>query len=138
MKILKITAIAICLILFGSCKDNTNRTSQDRLDDNTTTQDRTGMDNPMTTNNQVDRTGPEMTRLYTELNMSPEQIEEFERRERDHRNNMDTNNAQNQTQTDIDRRRDQFLREILNNEQYQRYEQWKLDDTTRSNTNSGN
>ncbi|MBA3985758.1 MAG: hypothetical protein H0X63_04090 [Flavobacteriales bacterium] len=142
MKILKITAIAICLIAFSSCKDNTNRTTQDRLDDNTTTLDRTDRDDRTVTNttttNQGYQTSPEMTRLYTDLNMSKVQIEDYERREREHKNNMDANNAQNQTQADVDRRRDQYLKEILTNDQYQRYEQWKRDSTTRTNTNSGN
>jgi hypothetical protein len=131
MRIINLIVIAFCVLVLNSCRDN--RTTQERVEDR----------NPLPQNENVDRTGTttsdhltardrDMTQLYGYLNMSQEQIDAYEQMEMEYRTQSGTNDHQSLSNWEI--RRDQFLRDILTTEQYQRYEQWKRDNPNR-NTN---
>jgi len=132
MKTLKLMCLAICIIALSSCRDD--RTQRDRLQDDTNRIDQTDrIDNAdrvdRTTTNQTTRTDADMSQLYGHLNMTQDQIESYERMKREFDSNQSATARQNQTQSDRDRRRDQYLRDILTDEQYRRYEEWKRDNT---------
>lgn len=135
MKTIKLIGIALCIMALTSC-DN-NRNTQERAQDR----------NPLNQNENVDRTRDartttqstqsdarqrDMSQLYRHLNMSQDQINSYERLERDSRSQTSATD-QNQNQGDWERRRDQYLRDILTTEQHQRYEQWKRDNQNRNN-----
>ena len=130
MKSIKFIGIAICIITLNSCVDNeatkgkeenkdSNRiehNNSDRLDRNN---DKTRIHNDRTISRDED-----MTQLYERLNMSPEQIDSYERMETEHWNQQ-SNTDKTHGSDNWEIRRDQFLKDILKTEQYQRYEQWK-------------
>lgn len=62
--------------------------------------------------------------MYSELNMTDDQIRQFEDRDREYMNS--TTNAQHANRDEMLRQRNENLRGILNQAQYKKYQQWVI------------
>lgn len=136
--------VGVALIAMTACNNN-HRTDvpNDNAFDNTTDARATDANHSMTNsdNTQMEPTGnqtqmgttagtwtvQDRDEMYRHLNMTQDQRDRFEQATR---NNTSTEEAQMQ------RDRDARLREILNDDQYRKYETWRDDRMNRSRTNS--
>lgn len=139
MKMLKLIALTVLLTALTACNNN-RRT--DLPHDNPAVDNRTDADRTMTSpdNTQMDPTTQNDTRawttqdrdeMYRHLNMTQEQITRFEQGDKNSGNNMNSNATQMQ------RERDSRLKEILDNDQYRKYEQWRDNRMNRNQNSSG-
>lgn len=102
--------------------DDTNRSVEDRTTTTATT-DRMESTTPTGTDNTF--SDSDRREMYRHLDMTQDQISQFERAENDGNQSA----SQINTQTD----RDSRLKNILSAEQYRKYETWR-DDRNRTNT----
>lgn len=144
MKSIKLIGIVACIIALTACRDTkTVDERQEDLDNNRIeNRDATNQYNDNTTdrrmdNNQTTVTNEDMSQMYNYLNMSEEQIDEYERMELEYQRQAGTTEGTDNTLMGMEERRDRYFRDILSNDQYLRYEQWKRDNPNR-NTNMQN
>lgn len=132
IKSIPILIICLSMLAFISCRDT--KTPHDRLKDiDDSNVESTKMPNGYerdtidgASNDRQDRIpDEEMIALYGHLNMTQEQIDAYEDMEREYINQATKNTARTQALSDVEKRRAQYMSDILNNEQYERYEQWK-------------
>jgi len=135
MKTMKTFLFCLSILALVSCRNDRNTMDENRgndlnRNDNTMT-DRTYNENAPELNANTDRSGNDYyTQMYRDLDMTPEQIQRFER---DNPNFRDTGNTRD---TNIDN----SLRGILDENQYRKYETWRdrQINNTRNDVNSNN
>lgn len=134
MKTLKITFCTLCVLALFSCnnrttdKDNTMGTEattdtydQNPADRNVTGTEAVGIDED-TADNTTWNT-QDMTDMYKNLNMTPEQIEQFENDYKQKQSNRTSDNIVDNNLVDL--QMDESLKEVLSAEQYAKYQEWK-------------
>lgn len=148
MKTLKFLLGLFIIFAFISCNNRTDKNGYDgdRMelgDENEFDNDPNNLQptDPLNTNTQGDNTSmngtatrsvtsQDMAAMYREVDMTPQQIQEFEN------NNKKYRDAQGNTQFDTNTDMDNSLRDILSAEQYQKYEGWRNNRSQNTNTNN--
>jgi|SRR5690554_93872 len=131
MKTLKTFLFCMAILAFISCKND--RSPMDDTEGNTLDiNDNAAMDRNYNQNSTElnSNTNNAYTDMYRQINMSPEQIERFERENPNYREVGTSGNAT----------LDNSLREILDTNQYTQYETWRdnrMNNTGNNNPNNG-
>lgn len=134
MKTLKIAIFTLCVVAMISCNNRTTKsgdtlgteTATDSYDktpaDGTDTMETNDADNHTITQTSTLNT-QDLTDLYSELNMTKEQIERFENDYRQMQSNRGSDNIVDSNYVDL--QMDESLEKVLSTEQYAKYEKWK-------------
>ncbi len=136
MKSIKIYLILILIIALSACRNNVDATDDDldnteEIDINENSAKSNFSELDPTNPNDAQGTKFDKATFYVQLNMTPEQIQRFEK-ENPHFQDSMSNSPYFRSAT-----MDKSLREILENNQYEQYETWR-DNRTNNPNNSTN
>lgn len=128
MNTLRIIICGLSIMTIVSCKDtNVDRTDDAGVEIAPTEDDALHLEKAEGTKGDIDteevfRT-QDMTDMYSELNMTEEQIEQFQDDYRQKLNNRSSDNIVDHNLIDL--QMDESLKAVLNPEQYSKYQEWK-------------
>lgn len=129
MKVVTLACLSLVMVVSMSCRDERKTTgTPDNIEENhiqRIDRDIDQINNPGQAQTETYKEGrTDRTALFNYLNMTPEQIEIYETLDREYKRGISEHLANNESQTDRIERRTEYLRDILDDDQFQRYEEW--------------